>query len=139
MLLPEGINRVLVTGGAGFIGSALVRRLLVSDQATIFNLDKVGYASDFTSIEQTLSQLGSSAEGPDGCRHHQMRVDLTNADATAEAVRHADPDLVLHLAAESHVDRSIDGPSAFIGRNYPRSVANDFVFTTSAQMRSLVP
>ena len=46
-----------------------------------------------------------------------MRVDLTNADATAEAVRHADPDLVLHLAAESHVDRSIDGPSAFIDSN----------------------
>ncbi len=95
---------MLITGGAGFIGSAVVRRLLADSDALIFNLDKLGYASDLTSI------------GTDP-RHQLLRVDLTDAGATAEAVQQADPDLVMHLAAESHVDRSIDGPSAFIDSN----------------------
>ena len=103
-LLPEGINRVLVTGGAGFIGSAVVRRLLADSDAEVFNLDKFGYASD-------LSSIGNNP------RHHFLKVDLADAEATAAAVREADPDLVMHLAAESHVDRSIDGPGAFIESN----------------------
>ena len=103
-LLPAGIDRVLVTGGAGFIGGAVVRRLLRDTTAAVFNLDKVGYASDLTSI------------GPNP-RHQLLKVDLADAAATAEAVRVADPDLVMHLAAESHVDRSIDGPGAFIESN----------------------
>ena len=103
-LLPSGIQRVLITGGAGFIGSAVVRRLLADSDALIFNLDKIGYASDLTSI-------GSDS------RHQLLRVDLTDADATAAALRQADPDLVMHLAAESHVDRSIAGPGAFIESN----------------------
>ena len=95
---------MLITGGAGFIGSAVVRRLLADSDALIFNLDKLGYASDLTSI------------GTDS-RHQLLRVDLTDAMATAEAVQRANPDLVMHLAAESHVDRSIDGPAAFIESN----------------------
>ena len=106
-LLPEGITRVLVTGGAGFIGGAVVRRLLTGSSATVFNLDKLGYASDLTSIDQLQA----------GPRHRFLRVDLCDAEATAAAVRTADPDLVLHLAAESHVDRSIDGPGAFMESN----------------------
>jgi dTDP-glucose 4,6-dehydratase len=75
----------------------------------VFNLDKLGYASDLTGIESL---------GPEVAQRHQLlRVDLVDAGATSEAVRQADPDLVMHLAAESHVDRSIDGPAAFIESN----------------------
>ena len=98
------MKRVLVTGGAGFIGGAVVRRLLSDSSAEVFNLDKLGYASDLTSI----------GEHP---RHHFLKVDLVDPGGAAEAVRTADPDLVLHLAAESHVDRSIDGPGAFLDSN----------------------
>ena len=106
--LLAGRRSILVTGGAGFIGGAMVRRLLADSDAQVFNLDKMGYASDLTSIEALPQAAG---------HHTLLRVDLTDAVATAEAVRQADPDLVLHLAAESHVDRSIDGPAAFIDSN----------------------
>ncbi len=106
--LLAGRQRILITGGAGFIGGAVVRRLLTGSDALVFNLDKCGYASDLTSIEV----LPEAAE-----RHTLLKVDLTDAEATAAAVRQADPDLVLHLAAESHVDRSIEGPGAFIASN----------------------
>ena len=106
--LLGGRRRILVTGGAGFIGGAVVRRLLAESDAQVFNLDKMGYASDLTSIEM----LPQAAE-----RHRLLQVDLTDAEATATAVQQADPDLVMHLAAESHVDRSIEGPAAFIDSN----------------------
>ncbi|KZR73264.1 dTDP-glucose 4,6-dehydratase 2 [Prochlorococcus marinus str. MIT 1320] len=102
--------RVLVTGGAGFIGGGVVRRLLAESGTIVFNLDKLGYASDLTGIQQQL--VGSVAE-----RHVLQQVNLVDAENTSAAVRQADPDLVMHLAAESHVDRSIDGPGEFLASN----------------------
>jgi len=106
-------QRVLITGGAGFIGGAVVRRLLRESKAVVFNLDKMGYASDLTSIEDVLAELGYGGEQ----RHVLQKVDLADAVAVQQAVEQADPDLVMHLAAESHVDRSISGPGVFIESN----------------------
>ena len=105
--------RVLVTGGAGFIGGAVVRRLLRTTRCTVFNLDKFGYASDLGGVHAELARLDPVAQQ----RHQLLRVDLIDQEATIAAVRQADPDVVLHLAAESHVDRSIDGPGAFLSSN----------------------
>jgi NAD(P)-dependent dehydrogenase (short-subunit alcohol dehydrogenase family) len=105
------------------IGGAVVRRLLTDSEALVFNLDKCGYASDLTCIEQVLAELGDRASTPEGeSRHQLLQVDLTDAGATAEAVRQADPDLVMHLAAESHVDRSIEGPGAYGSTSSPNCV-----------------
>ena len=101
-------KRVWVAGHRGMVGGAVVRRLLSGSDALVFNLDKCGYASDLASIEALPEAKG---------RHQLLQLDLADAEATAAAVQQADPDLVMHLAAESHVDRSIDGPGAFISSN----------------------
>ena len=74
-------RRVLVTGGAGFIGGVVVRRLLRETKVTVFNLDKMGYASDLSSIEEVLSELGGAAND----RHRLQKVDLTDAAAVEAA------------------------------------------------------
>jgi dTDP-glucose 4,6-dehydratase len=83
--LLTGRRRILVIGGARFTGGEVVRRLLSESEALVFNFHKCGYASDLTSLQA----LPQAAE-----RHTLLRVDLTDAAATAEAVRQADPDLV---------------------------------------------
>ena len=90
-----------------------MRRLLLESDALVFNLDKMGYASDLTGIEAVLSEQGAAEAG----RHQLLHVELADADAVQQAVQQADPDLVLHLAAESHVDRSISGPGVFLESN----------------------
>ncbi len=102
-----------MTGGAGFIGGCLVRRLLQFTTAKIFNLDKCSYASDLSSIDKLLTDLGDDFRN----RNSLLKVDLADFNATELAVKTADPDIIFHLAAESHVDRSIDSPRAFLESN----------------------
>ncbi len=99
--------KILVTGGAGFIGSAVCRHLHDQTDAEIVNLDKLTYAACLAS----LAALDGSA------RYSFVRADIADAEAVAAAFAAHQPDAVMHLAAESHVDRSITGPGAFIATN----------------------
>ncbi len=99
--------RVLVTGGAGFIGGAVVRHLIKHTAHDILNIDKLTYAASPQSL--------AAVEGDPRYRFRQ--ADICDAVAMARAFRDFRPDAVMHLAAESHVDRSIDGPDAFIETN----------------------
>jgi dTDP-glucose 4,6-dehydratase len=99
--------RVLVTGGAGFIGSALVRHLIADTPHEVMVVDKLTYAGH-------LSSLASVAHHP---RFRFSQTDICDHKAIANVFLDFDPDAVMHLAAESHVDRSIDGPAPFINTN----------------------
>ena len=99
--------RVVVTGGAGFIGSAVIRYLINETEAEVVNVDKLSYAS-------SLEALAEVSESP---RYHFERIDICDAPAVARLFDTWQPDAVMHLAAESHVDRSIDGPAAFLQSN----------------------
>ena len=107
MPFSQYLNRVLITGGSGFIGGTLIRRLLKNTKLNIFNLDKFGYASN-SEIHNQFNKLS---------RYKLLKVDLSNFEDTKMAIKVADPDIVFHLAAESHVDRSIAGPRIFLESN----------------------
>ncbi len=99
--------RILVTGGAGFIGSALVRYLINETEHSVINVDKLTYAGNL----ESLKSIEASA------RYHFEQVDICDAANIEQLFQRYRPDAVMHLAAESHVDRSIDGPAAFIQAN----------------------
>jgi len=99
--------KILITGGAGFIGSAVIRHIIVNTQDSVVNLDKLTYAGNLESL---------SAVSPDE-RYCFEQVDICDRSEVERVFAEHKPDAVMHLAAESHVDRSIDGPADFIETN----------------------
>ena len=99
--------KVIVTGGAGFIGSALIRYLIKNTDCSVLNLDKLTYAGN----PDNLKEIASSP------RYEFVRCDICDASAVREIFRKFAPDTIMHLAAETHVDRSIDAPLEFVRTN----------------------
>jgi dTDP-glucose 4,6-dehydratase len=107
--LTENIlmKTILVTGGAGFIGSAVIRHLINDTHHLVINVDKLTYAGNL----ESLKSISKNA------RYYFEHVDICDANEIARVLHQHKPDIIMHLAAESHVDRSIDGPSEFIQTN----------------------
>ncbi len=99
--------RIFVTGGAGFIGSALVRHLIENTDHEVLNFDKLTYAGTLSTVERVANSN----------RYRFVQGDICDAEAVRAAIAEFKPEIVTHLAAESHVDRSIDGPGAFVQTN----------------------
>lgn len=99
--------KILVTGGAGFIGSALIRYLISNTTNIVVNLDKLTYAGNLSSLENVARDE----------RYFFEKVDICDRKAVKNIFDIYQPDVIMHLAAESHVDRSIEGPSEFIQTN----------------------
>ena len=100
--------RILITGGAGFIGSAVIREIIINTNYEVVNIDKLTYAGNPLSISIPESDSG---------RYFFERVDICDEKSIERILTYYKPDKVMHLAAESHVDRSIDGPGEFITTN----------------------
>lgn len=99
--------KLLITGGAGFIGSAVIRHLIQHTADSVVNVDKLTYAGNLESLESVVKND----------RYRFEQVDVCNREELNRVFAEHQPDVVMHLAAESHVDRSIDGPGAFIETN----------------------
>lgn len=103
----SGDRCILVTGGAGFIGSAVVRHIIRNTHDTVVNVDKLTYAGNLESLAEVSTDP----------RYRFEQVDICDREALDRVLAEHQPDAVMHLAAESHVDRSIDGPAAFMDTN----------------------
>jgi dTDP-glucose 4,6-dehydratase len=99
--------KILVTGGAGFIGSAVIRMIIRKTNYEVVNLDKLTYAGNLDSLPDVASSH----------RYFHEQVDICDRQVLDRVFQQHKPDCVMHLAAESHVDRSIDGPADFIDTN----------------------
>ena len=99
--------KIIVTGGAGFIGSAVIRHIISNTDDEVLNIDKLTYAGNL----ESLRDIDQSA------RYNFQQIDICDKEALEQAFNSFQPNLVMHLAAESHVDRSIDGPAEFINTN----------------------
>ena len=111
--------RILITGGCGFIGSAVVRHLIRATRHQVINVDAMTYAASTDALEEAVQH-------PD---YLHLKADITDAAAIRQIFAEHRPDAVMHLAAESHVDRSIDGPAPFIHTN----VMGTFVMLDAAR------
>ncbi len=108
MLLNRGTKNILITGGAGFIGGNLIRKLIAETKNKIFNIDYMGYASDRNSINHFKKSKN---------RFEHYNINLNDPKKVKASITEANPDLIIHLAAESHVDRSLESPQDFIQSN----------------------
>ena len=99
--------KILVTGGAGFIGSAVIRHIIQNTNNQVLNIDKLTYAGNLESLKEVEKN-----------QNYQFKqIDICDTEQITKAIEAFQPDAIMHLAAESHVDRSIDGPAAFIQTN----------------------
>tara|TARA_B100000242_G_C42997430_1_gene463304 strand:- start:16 stop:1080 length:1065 start_codon:yes stop_codon:yes gene_type:complete len=109
----EIYSKIIITGGAGFIGTNLIIKLLKETSLVIYNIDKLGYASDHFAIDYFLK----NSEIDFKQRYKLIKCNLSDKDEIFKIVQNIKPDLVMHLAAESHVDKSIDFPQEFLDSN----------------------
>lgn len=99
--------KLLITGGAGFIGSAVIRHIIQNTENEILNIDKLTYAGNLESLKEVDQYL----------KYQFKQIDICDTEQITAAIEEFQPNAIMHLAAESHVDRSIDGPAAFIQTN----------------------
>lgn len=120
--------KILITGGAGFIGSAVIRHIINNTRDSVVNVDKLTYAGNL----ESLAEISTNK------RYTFEQVDICNCTELERVFAEHKPDAVMHLAAESHVDRSIDGPAAFIETNIVGTytlleVARQYLFTLTKE------
>ena len=109
----ERFKKIFITGGAGFIGGALIRKLLKESNCSIFNFDNLTYSSDLTCINSIIKSLGPNLLE----RYKFYKGDISDKSTINNIINQVQPDLIIHLAAETHVDKSITSPDNFISSN----------------------